>query len=166
MQYALFLFTLWIGIGSYAAVLDPKPVVNSLPCLISWVETAMNEAPRPDEKKPQVLLSHTVSLKQFQDDIESQWHQRPQEITNAFVAHSLNIYLNSDKSYYRKNRRSIYDSLVHELVHYIQVQYRHFPIDQFSEFEEMTATDLQTQFRSQHPELLNQDYKCDLQKVK
>ncbi len=103
---------------------------------------------KPEIPMPTVVLSSEAKLKDFQDDIESQWGFRPDVITNAYVVRLNKIYLYDDKAYYTEHGRCIDDSLAHELAHYVQVQYRNWDLNDDS--LEWDAIDTQTWFRTQH----------------
>ncbi|MFN8790467.1 MAG: hypothetical protein ACK5Y2_03315 [Bdellovibrionales bacterium] len=59
----------------------------------------------------------------------------------------MHIYLYSNSNFYESRGRFIEDSLAHEIYHYVQVHYYKTPIDQFSDFEEIAAVEVQTDFR-------------------
>lgn len=101
---------------------------------------------RADLQIPTVILESKASIKQFQDEIELQWHMRPTMITNAYVVNYNKIYLTDDKAYYDKVGRCIDDSLAHELTHYIQVKYKGWSLDG-DEGLEWDAVEVQTWFR-------------------
>lgn len=103
---------------------------------------------RADVPLPSVTMESKASLKQFQDEIEPQWHMRPAVITNAYIVNYNKIYLNDDKAYYDKVERCIDDSLAHELTHYIQVKYLGKSLED-DESLEWDAVDTQTWFREQ-----------------
>jgi hypothetical protein len=94
---------------------------------------------------PKVFFKSQIKLKQFQDAIEKQWGQRPKEITNAFAISNNEIYLLDDADYYQKTGRCIDDSLAHEIVHFIQVKYLNYDIN--DESLEWEAVEIQTWFR-------------------
>lgn len=94
---------------------------------------------------PKILFASKVSLKEFQDDVESQWNFRPDVITNVYVLNKNKIYLMDDAAYYEKTGRCMDDSLAHELTHYVQVVYLQWDIA--DESLEWDAVDVQTWFR-------------------
>jgi len=94
---------------------------------------------------PKIFYKSQIKLKQFQDAIEKQWGQRPTEITNAYAINNNEIYLLDDEEYYRKTNRCIDDSLAHEIVHFVQVKYQNYDIN--DESLEWDAVDVQTWFR-------------------
>ncbi len=96
---------------------------------------------------PDIKMSSESNLADFQKDLHDQWHMDPPEITNAYAAHANRIYIIDDMDYYKRNNRCIDDSLAHEFTHYVQVHYKHIPIEQFDDSMEWEAVDVQTWFR-------------------
>jgi len=101
---------------------------------------------RADIPEPKIYFSSKTPLKQFQDAIEKQWGFRPVSITNAFAVNNNEIYIMDDADYYSKLGRCMDDSLVHEYVHYLQVKYLNWDLNDDS--LEWDAIDIQTEFRS------------------
>ncbi len=108
--------------------------------LIEKKQTFKSEIPIP-----LIFLESRTPLKKFQDSIEEQWGQRPDVFTNAFSVKFNEIFLTDDARYYQKLKRCMDDSLVHELVHYIQSKYQNFDLNDDS--LEMEAIEIQTRFR-------------------
>lgn len=98
---------------------------------------------------PKIYYKSQIKLKQFQDAIEKQWGQRPKEITNAYAIDNNEIYLLDDAEYYQRTNRCLDDSLAHEIVHFVQVKYQNFDIN--DESLEWDAVDIQTWFRENFP---------------
>lgn len=117
-------------------------------CVLKLAAQKMNVRLREDVPLPAVRYGSETPLKEFQDAIEPQWGLRPDFVLNAYVFKLNRVYLLDDKAYYDKVGRYIDDSLFHEYVHYLQVQYRGdiFEGDN-GEFLEMEAIDHQTWFR-------------------
>lgn len=97
---------------------------------------------------PKFYYSSKTPLKQFQDAIEKQWGMRPDLITNAFAVDNNEIYIMDDADYYESHKRCMDDSVVHELVHYVQVKYLNWDLN--DESLEWDAVDIQTQFREEY----------------
>ena len=102
---------------------------------------------RIDIPLPHFYFSSQTKLSQFQDAIEKQWGFRPKSITNAFAVDSNEIYILDASEYYTKLGRCMDDSLVHELVHYLQVKYLNWDLN--DESLEWEAVDIQTEFRNE-----------------
>ena len=120
---------------------DPRFVLEA-------VAQRMDVTLRPDVPLPAVFVESMVPLRQFQDAMEVQWQFRPHLVANAYAIARNEIYLSDDPSYYRRFKRTIDDSLAHELVHYIQAQY--FQEDLASDSCEVQAAEIQRWFRDEH----------------
>ncbi len=119
----------------------------SMDFILNEVLLQMHQKPDPTIALPDLKLASQTTLADFQNDIEKQWNFKPGGITNAYVAASNRIYLWDDLEYYQKHKRCLDDSLAHELVHYVQVQYQKIPISQFDDFMESEAIHVQNAFR-------------------
>jgi hypothetical protein len=93
--------------------------------ILQQVARQMNVSLRPEVPLPKIFFESTTPLRQFQEAIASQWKFRPRVFANAYVMAKNEIYLSDEPSYYKRRNRSVDDSLAHEFVHYIQVNYRH-----------------------------------------
>ena len=71
-----------------------------------------------------------------------------EEVTNVYIFEQNKIYLVDDPAYYTKHGRFIEDSLAHEYVHFLQVQYQKTNIlSNETGFIELEAIDLQNWYR-------------------
>jgi len=115
-------------------------------CILKIIAKRMNTQLRPEIPAPTLHFESESDIKEFQDAIEHWWGMRPELISNVFIPRSNQIYLIDDESYYSRVKRSIDDSLAHEYVHFIQVQYKGYDLrtDDTAEYE---AIDIQTWFR-------------------
>lgn len=125
--------------------LAPAKLKYSFEFIQQHVLVSKNKTLRSDIERPKIFYASRTPLRQFQDAIEPQWGFRPEVITNAYVVANNEIYLLDEASYYKKNKRCIDDSLVHELTHYVQAKYQNF--DMNDESLEWEAIDIQNQFR-------------------
>jgi hypothetical protein len=91
--------------------------------VLEAIARGMNVTLRPDVPKPEILLESATPLERFQDAIAAQWGFRPHVFTNAYAVRSNEIYLTDDPAYYGRLKRTLDESLAHELAHYIQVRY-------------------------------------------
>ena len=96
---------------------------------------------------PKFYYSSKTPVKQFQDAIEGQWGMRPDFITNAYAVANNEVYIMDDAEYYESNKRCMDDSVVHELVHYVQVKYLNWDLN--DESLEWDAVGIQTEFREE-----------------
>lgn len=123
---ALALLTLYITSAGWAES-DARPHPMKLNYdhhfILEAVAREMNVTLRPDVPRPEILLESTTPLRRFQDAMAAQWGFRPHVFTNAYAVRSNEIYLTDDPAYYRRLKRTLDESLAHELAHYIQVRY-------------------------------------------
>jgi hypothetical protein len=105
---------------------------------------------RPEIPVPAIRFASSTPLAQFQDAIEAQWRFRPPNIVNTYAIARNEIYLYDGAAYYAQHHRTLDDSLAHELVHYLQWQYRNDDLS--SEWREAEAVDIQTWFREAYVE--------------
>jgi hypothetical protein len=115
--------------------------------LLQKVLEKKNQAFNSQIPLPSLHMESKTPLKVFQDAIESQWGFRPDHFTNAFSAKFNMIFVSDDSAYYERNGRCMDDSLVHELVHYVQDKYLHWDLN--DESLEWDAIEVQTQFREE-----------------
>jgi hypothetical protein len=121
--------------------------------LLQKVLEKKNQAFNPQIPLPSLHMESTTPLKVFQDAIESQWGFRPDHFTNAFSVKFNTIFVSDDASYYERNGRCMDDSLVHELVHYVQDKYLHWDLN--DESLEWDAIGIQTEFRNEYCPIKN-----------
>lgn len=96
---------------------------------------------------PKIFFESKTPLSQFQDAIEKQWGFRPDVFTNAYSLMNNEVYILDDAAYYSSHGRCMDDSLVHELVHYVQVKYLNWDLN--DESLEWDAIAVQTEFRDE-----------------
>ena len=102
---------------------------------------------KPEIPFPALRVESETPLVLFQDAMESQWHMRPERFTNAYSVKFNTVFLSDDAAYYERTGRCMDDSLVHELVHYVQAKYQGFDLD--DESLEWDAVDIQSEFREE-----------------
>jgi len=113
--------------------------------ILEAVAQRMQVTLREDVPLPAIFVESTVPLRQFQDAIEPQWAFRPPLVSNVYSIATNEIYLTDDASFYRRFRRTLDDSLAHELVHYVQARYHRE--DLTTDAVELQATEIQRWFR-------------------
>lgn len=126
---------------------EPATLKYQVDFLFSKVLEKKRQTINPNIAFPKIFYSSKTSLKQFQDAIEGQWGMRPDYFTNAYAVANNEIYLMDDKDYYESKKRCMDDSLVHELVHFVQVKYLNWDLN--DESLEWDAIDIQTAFREE-----------------
>lgn len=129
---------------------NPMKLSYSLDCLLKITAMKKGILLKENIPKPKIFLESQTPLQQFQDAIEPQWNMRPDFFLNAYVAHLNEIYLMDDEKYYTRNGRFIDDSLVHELVHFLQVKYQNVNLSDGDESIEGEAIAIQTWFRESY----------------
>jgi len=143
----------WFGSALAALVLIAAPAIAAdrvtlavdPMTMLRQVATYMNVTLRDDVPPPVVLLESETPLARFQAAIAGQWGFRPNVFANAYVVSRNEIYLVDDASYYRRLRRTLDESLAHELAHYVQVRYFHADLSDAS--SEIDAIAVQQHFR-------------------
>ena len=123
---AVVAMSLYIAAGSFAGG-KPWPTPMELQydphSILETIAQEMNVSLRPDIPVPQIHLESATPLRRFQDAVEAQWGFRPKAFSNAYVAARNEIYLTDDPGYYVRLKRTLDDSLAHELAHYVQARY-------------------------------------------
>jgi len=131
--------------GDDVSPLEPVKLRFDTRFVLELVAERMQVKLRPDVPLPAIFVESTVPLRQYQDAMEVQWRFRPPLVSNAYAIERNEIYLSDDASFYRRLKRTIDDSLAHELVHYVQAKY--FNEDLSTDSCEMQAAEIQRWFR-------------------
>jgi hypothetical protein len=134
--------------GDDRAPLEPVTLRFDTRFVLERVAQRMQVTLRPDVPLPAVFVESTVPLRQYQDAMEVQWRFRPPVVSNAYAIERNEIYLSDDASFYRRLKRTIDDSLAHELAHYVQAKY--FNEDLSSDGCEVQAAEVQRWFREEY----------------
>ena len=134
--------------GESAANVQPAKLRFEPRFVLEKVAQRMEVTLRPDVALPAIFVESATPLRQFQDAMEGQWQFRPPLISNAYSIASNEIYLTDDASFYLRFKRTLDDSLAHELVHYIQAKY--FKEDLSTDGCEVQAVEVQQWFREIH----------------
>lgn len=136
--------------ASWAGSKPPAPakLKYTLEFLFNKTLEMKNLEKRDDVPMPKYFFASSTPLKQFQDALEKQWGFRPDVFTNAFAVERNEVYIMDDAEWYERNQRCMDDSVVHELVHYFQVKYQNWDLN--DESLEWDAVDKQTEFRNKY----------------
>ncbi len=145
MKTLITILLLTLTTSSFAK--DPAKLKYQVDFLFSKVLEKKRQTKNPAIAFPNIYFSSKTPLKQFQDAIEGQWGMRPDFITNAYAVANNEIYISDDPDYYESQKRCMDDSLVHELVHYVQVKYLNWDLN--DESLEWDAIEIQTAFREE-----------------
>ena len=141
--------TIAVSLASAAnvAAAEPMKLRFDPQMTLKVVARRMGITLRPEIPPPEIRFASTTPLGRFQDAVERQWGARPERIANAFVSTTNEVYLIDDASYYAAVRRTIDDSLAHELTHYLQARYGRVNL---ADWEEVEAVAIQNWFRAEH----------------
>jgi hypothetical protein len=133
----LFSILMFSQVQSQAAsqYLPAEPIINSRDCVLTLIAEKMEVHLKPEIALPRIRPQTITSLQEFQDSIEGFWHFRPDAFTNVYNPNRNEIFIMTERAYYERHQRSVYDSLAHELTHYLQKEY--FNAD-FSNGDDMT----------------------------
>jgi hypothetical protein len=146
MRGITILLALALGSSVFAGT-KPK---YSTDFILSAVMQYMKVQKKPDIPLPKVHFESETPLQQFQDAIKDQWNMVPEYYSNAFAYRTNEIFLIDDDNYYQRLKRTIDDSLAHELTHYVQFHYQNYDL-QLDDTAEAVAIDVQTWFRDNYP---------------
>lgn len=122
--------------------------------VLEVVAQRMQVTLRPEVPLPTIFVESNTPLAQFQNAMQAQWRFRPPLVSNAYAIASNEIYLSDGAPFYHRLKRTLDDSLAHELVHYIQSEY--FNEDLSTDACELQAAEIQHWFRAEYA-LLNRD---------
>jgi hypothetical protein len=115
--------------------------------ILEAVARRMGVRLQPDMPPPAIRLESGTPLQRMQAAAEKQWGFRPPVFVTTYATATNEIYLIDEAALYERYRRTLDDSLAHELVHYIQARYLG---DRFhTEWSEVEAVAIQTWFREQ-----------------
>jgi hypothetical protein len=141
----IFLFTLQAN--AVSRLIPAKPVVESTDCILKIVAKELHRELKDDVVKPTLKVQGPTTVKEFQDSIEKFWKFRPEKFTNVFNPLTNEVFIMSERKYYTKMNRSIYDSIAHELTHYVQNHYMGVSFTEEDDSVEAQAIEIQTWFR-------------------
>lgn len=145
MKIIFVLFLFFTATTLVQASTKPAKLKYSMDFIFSKVLELKGQTLDPNIPFPKFYFESKTPLKVFQDAIEAQWGMRPEVFTNAFAIKSNQIFIIDTAEYYDRNKRCMDDSVVHELVHYIQAKYQGWDLN--DESLEWQAIDIQTTFR-------------------
>lgn len=126
---------------------DSREIENSRDCIFKLMMKHMNKPIDANRPLPRIRTQSETPLSEFQDSMEVLWKFRPEVFTNAFQPFRNEIFILNEKAFYEEHKRSVYDSLAHELTHYFQYAYQNADFTVDDEGLEWHAVDIQTWFR-------------------
>ena len=132
---------------------EAKDLHDSQKCLLQIVRQQMYS--KKTSEPPILKVEMETSLQEFQDSVEKAWSWRPEHFLNVFVAKENTIFLMSKRASYKAPRTAV-DSLVHELVHFVQhTDFNGSTGDE--DYMEQQAVNVQTWFRENRGALIVND---------
>lgn len=143
----LLIFTFSFNVIAASKYIPAEPIIEARDCVLQLIAPKMNTTIDPLKEKPRIRPETNTPLKDYQDSIEKFWGFRPDVFVNVFNPLQNEIFIMSQRHYYESKNRSVYDSLAHELVHYIQHSYHGADFTVGDDSLEMQAIDVQTWFR-------------------
>lgn len=160
----ILLFSLSSATYAKSKYYPAKNVIEARDCILELIAPQMYATLDPAKPKPTIRPQTEVTLTQFQDAIEPFWGFRPDVITNVFNLLKNEIFLMTERKYYESKKRYVFDSLAHELAHYIQYEYKQADFFAGDDFLEMQAIDVQTWFRDTYAANMKTDkFNCPIQ---
>lgn len=147
MKKIILLLSLVLSTFAAAGTTPPAQLKYPVDFLFQKVLEKKRQVQNDNIAFPKIFYASKTPLKKFQDAIEKQWGFRPDLITNAYAVTNNEVYIMDDADYYNKHGRCMDDSLVHELVHFVQVQYLKWDLN--DESLEWDAIGIQTEFREE-----------------
>jgi hypothetical protein len=133
--------------GEGVSTLEPVKLRFDTRFVLELVAERMQVKLRPDVPLPAIFVESAIPLRQFQDVMEAASFCPPM-VANAYSIATNEIYLSDDASFYVRLKRTLDDSLAHELVHYIQAKY--LGEDLTTDGCEMQAAEVQRWFREEY----------------
>ncbi len=164
MKTFVFLLTavfLWQGSAhAQTKELWPSPVIlKNRDCILEILAKKMNVTLSESKPRPEIKPQGLVTLEEYQDAVEKFWGWRPSAIVNVYNPVTNQIFLNTTTEFYLPRGRTIFDSLAHEYVHFLQLNYLgRDPDDSYNEDE---AVAVQTWFRETYSsQMIGLDFQC------
>jgi hypothetical protein len=112
-------------------------------CLLQIVRNKMSSS--KVSSPPRLKTEMETPLSEFQEAMGKYWGFRPEFFLNVYDFNTNSIYLMTQKKTYKHPRTAV-DSLVHELVHFVQYKDQGQTQDEM-DFLESEAIAIQTWFR-------------------
>lgn len=149
MRFLVWALVGLFGMDSFASysLIPGESVIEARDCILKIMAKKKNIQLRDDIAPPTVKPEGIFSLTDFQDSAEMVWGFRPDQYTNLYNFKTGDVFIFTDRSYYEKTQRSVYDSLAHELTHFLQHRYQHADFTQGDDMVEYDAVENQTWFR-------------------
>jgi hypothetical protein len=136
-------------------------ILAAAPCVFRLVSTLMTVQLPPSLPLPEVRPEGIAELEELKAVTKRLWGFEVPKFINIYDPEKNIIYLFRDFNFYHSHKRSIYDSLAHEFVHFVQVKVRKTPLSHFSDAEENEAINIQNQFRNRFgSQVIHNQFHC------
>ncbi len=152
IQIIMALFFAMAGVAQ-AAVL-PEAVLEDArkqeSCILDYVVANRYMKRNASLPMPEIVYGHEISVEEFNRRLADMLGDfRYSAVSNVYYSSENTIFLSdTEASYPEKSGRTIYDSLAHELTHYVQYAYRHYSNEEAaSDGAEEEAVYVQNDFR-------------------
>ncbi len=155
-MFKVFLLTVILGSFSQAGDLKSE-LIKAQECVIHFVALKMNVVLIDGYELPTIHLESEIKIEEYQTWAEPVWHIKPEVVVNSFFGYPNKLVLFDDMNYYIRHKRFIFDSLVHELVHFVQEKYQGITAEEMHDAEEIQAIGIQTEFREEYRDYLQQE---------
>jgi hypothetical protein len=140
-----------------------EDITNASFCVFQLVSNLMQIELNEAHVLPEVQPEGLATLSELQAVTQRLWGFAVPKFINLYDPQENRIYLFRDLDFYERFGRSIYDSLAHEFVHFVQAKVRQTPLLQFGEAEENEAIHIQNQFRQRyHSLVVNHQFHCPI----
>lgn len=141
----LMLFTQSGAWAQTPALWPSAPILKNSDCILEVLAKKMKITLDANKARPAIKPQDKITLEEYQDAVEKFWGWRPSAIVNVYNPVTNQIFLNTTVEFYLPRGRTIFDSLAHEYVHFLQLNYLgRDPDDSYNEDE---AVEVQTWFR-------------------
>jgi len=119
-------------------------------CILRLVAAEMKIPLKKEIPLPGIYFGSKVPFAQFLAAYRTQSDSDPNQVSNVYILKNNEIYLSDKAVYYGNFGRALDDSLAHEYVHYLQVKYRGYTIEDCDDNAENQAIHYQTLFREKY----------------
>jgi hypothetical protein len=137
---------LWAQVPA-SPLFPASPIIEARDCILQIVAGHKNITLLETVPLPEVKPEGPYTLQDYQDSAESFWGFRPDAFLNMYNSLRNEIFIMATRAYYDSHERSVFDSLAHELVHYLQHRYQNADFSQGDDSLEFDAIATQTWFR-------------------
>lgn len=139
------------------SLIPAQNVIDARDCVMKLVAAKKNITLIETVPAPEIKPEGLHSLADFQDAAESFWGFRPEAYLNMYNPLKNEIFIMTGREYYDKYERSVFDSLAHEITHYLQHRYQNADFTSGDDSLEWDAIETQSWFRETYKDQMNGD---------